>query len=112
MGNNDAGETSDAFYQQREIGKSWFPLGLILELKTETERTAQDQWGLGLQLVQDSIMCSTACGHLKASNRKAVTTVWPKRWPAQSEEFRFPTGNGGISLEQRGHSQRRRAGWR
>jgi len=29
-----------------------FFLELILELKTGTERRAQDQWGLGLKLVQ------------------------------------------------------------
>jgi len=55
MGDNDAGETADAFYQQRENSKSLVcSLALIPELNTETERAIQDQWGLGLQLVQAS----------------------------------------------------------
>ena len=56
-------------------------------------------------------MLSTVCGHPKVGNRSRVTTVWARKWSAQSEESRFQNGNSGISQE-RGHSPRRRARWR
>ena len=51
---------------------------------------------------------STACGHLKASVKNLVTTVWARRWSAQLEEFGFPNGNSRID-QKRGHGPRRRA---
>ena len=44
-----------------------------------------------------SIMLSTACGLLKASDKSCVTIAWHRRWCALSEAYGFPTGNGGIS---------------
>ena len=57
-------------------------------------------------------MCSTACGCQKGTGRSPATTVQPRRWSALSGAFRFPTGNGGIGQEEKGHGQRRRGRWR
>jgi len=54
----------------------------------------------------------TEPGHQKAFTKNPVTIVQPKKWSALSGEFVFPTRNGGISQEERGHGQGRRARYR
>ena len=48
MGNNDVGKVAGAIYGQGKTGEYQLTLDLIPELKTETERRAWDQQGLGL----------------------------------------------------------------
>ena len=54
----------------------------------------------------------TVSGCQNVSDKNHATIVQPRKWSAPLLAFGFPTRNGRIDQEERGHGLRRRAGCR